>query len=87
MSREQPEWDIFKRIESLEKLSLTVDDLTKLAVTTFFILFADIAFNKPTGARKFKDMVVRFLKQYGLTTETLNQLEKIMLVVCNEAEK
>ena len=84
---EAPEWDVFKRIESLEELRPTVGDLTIIAVDTFLLLFGWLAMEHRSGARAFKDRLIAIFEKGGLSKETLNSLQKFMLQVCEKAEK
>lgn len=84
---EAPKWHIFERIEELEKLRPTVDDISKLAVITFMLFFRWLVMEKPSRARRLKDDLIAILAKNGLSTETLKSLQQFMLGVCERAEK
>lgn len=82
-----PEWDIFKRVERLEKLKPTVDEVGGLAIATFQLVFLWLAAEKPTRIRRLKDNLIVFLKEQGISGQTLDSLQTFMLQVCGHAEK
>jgi len=91
-----PEWDIFDRIEKLEKLSPTFKTLKELAPTTkdaytmaqmaFLLGFYALA-RHSSNCRKLKDVWVAHLKKQGLSTEALEQIEKWLIRVCEVLEE
>jgi hypothetical protein len=84
---EPKEWEIFKRIEGLEKLKPTLDDTSAIATLALLFSFMHVAGEYPHGARKLKDIIIGFLKAQQLSTKTLNQFETALLQICEESEK
>ncbi len=83
---EPPEWEIFNRVEHLEKLKPTVEDTQKIATAAFLLFFMYAAVQKPAGARKLKDLAIAWLKRASVSRETISQLEITLLLMCDLAE-
>ena len=85
-----PEFDIFKRLEKLEETSVTkpaLDDIFMVARMAFGIAFANIAVARPKQARKQKDSIIKWAKSLGVSKGILEDLESLLLIACEEAEK
>ncbi len=84
---ETPEWDIFDRLEKVEKLRPALADAAKLGTAGFLLSFIYMAGKYPSKARKLKDMVITWLKQAELSTKALDLIEKRLIIICEEVEK
>jgi hypothetical protein len=84
---ETPEWDLFERIEKLEKLEPTLDRVGILSLGTFELLFIHVAAEHPSFARHYKDLVVSAFKKSSISTEVVEVLHEFMLRVCEDCEK
>ena len=85
------EWDIFGRIENLEQdikaAKPTLEEATRVAVYAFELAFIALVRARPDQDRKLKDIIITDLKKLGLSLNTLNTLEQLMLKICDIAEK
>jgi hypothetical protein len=86
-----PKWEFFERLEKLEpkleRLEPQVDDIAKIGVVTFRLVFISLLRENPDYARKIKDIVVKMLKEVGLRRSVEEEIEGYMLSMCEEVEK
>lgn len=86
MAEERLEWDIFERLEKLEELKPTAEDAAILATFGFTLGFYSIA-ARSSNPRKLKDVWITFLRQKGLSVESLRVLEEWLLNICKLIEE
>ncbi len=86
-SESTPEYDIFKRIEELEALKPTAEDGRILAVDALILAFIALVRDHPRTARKLKDSYLAHLETSNLSPELLKELERFLIIVCDELEK
>lgn len=85
-----PEWDFFKRIENLElrtKGKLTLADASMLGCLSFELAFIAEVSHFPQNARKYKDILIGRLRQWGFNKELLDGIETDLLKMCDEVDK
>ena len=90
----QEEWDIFSRIEELEKVTTKFMDAQTtllenrlIALWAFSLAFAALTEHRPDVARQFKDVLMTQLKGAGLRQKALNALEEWMIYFCDVLER
>lgn len=90
----QEEWDIFSRIEQLEKVTTkfmdaetTLLESRLIALWAFSLAFAALTEHRPDVGRQFKDVLMTQLKGAGLRQKALNALEEWMLYFCDVLER
>jgi len=86
MTKKVPEWDIFSRVEKLEKLEPTLEDTFILAQFALLQAFA-ARVQQSNNPRKDLHRVVAKLKELGLSGETLKQVGRQLIAVCLIFEK
>jgi len=82
-----PEWGFFDRIEKLESLKPTVEDGRILALNALFVAFIALVKGHPKAARKLKDSFIAHLEETNLSPEILKELERALIIACDEFEK
>ena len=87
---ETPEFDLFKRIENLEKRTggqLTIRDISILSLLGFEMAYTAMSMHAPQYARKYKDNFLGKLKEFGFNKQWLDILEEDFLNLCEGFEK
>lgn len=75
---EVPEFDIFKRLETLEKKTLGVSpsDAAIIALVALELAFSIICQDQPESAREFKDSLIAKLQDGKLSKYLLNLISE-----------
>jgi len=81
------EWDIFARVEKLEKMKLDLEEVGSVAVLAFILLFINMVSVNPHNARKIKDRCIELFEKQGISAKSLKALEKKLLEICDYIEK
>lgn len=86
------EWDIFERLEELEKAvgevrDVNLRDVYVLASWALFYCFLSLAGNFPRSARRQKDILISALKKQGVNTKVVENIESDLIKICERAEK
>jgi len=85
-----PEFDLFKRIESLEektKGQLTAQDAAILAAISLEVAFRSAILHVPQHAREYKDNILGVLKRMGLNRKLVDILEEDFASLSNALEQ
>jgi len=85
-----PEWDWFERLEKLEKMFVTkptLHDTFVVAMLALDIAFVEAIADHPERARKLKDILMKWVKAEGISKESLENVERMLLEVCEEFEE
>jgi hypothetical protein len=87
----KPEWNLFERLEELEKIvgqtgGATLRETFVLASQAYFLTFTSWATRIPTEARRNKDLLISDLKRLDVNMEVVASIENTLTKICEMVE-
>lgn len=89
MEREIPEFDLFSRLEKLEKerkVGLSPRDSAVLGTFSMCTAFFALGLQVPESARKYKDDTLDNLRKLHFKDESLRILKTLLTDICDKVE-
>lgn len=89
MERAIPEYDLFSRLEKLEKetkVGLSPRDSTVLGTFSMLTAFLALGFQVPEFARRYKDDTLDQLRKLHFNDKHLRMLERLLTDLCDGLE-